>query len=89
MLPYRDVILVGRTCRRFLLDLSKDELLLKNIARREMRADRCKFVNDDEANFVYPTREKINVASSLGSVIEIYFTSLLRYFRKSFNKHRL
>ena len=68
MLPYRDVISVGRTCRRF-HDLSQDKVLLKNIAKSEMNKDCWKFVNG-----VYPTREQINVALSLGSVIEIYFT---------------
>ena len=88
MLPYRDVISVGRTCRWF-HDLSKDKVLLENVAKREMSEDcwkfklgrwkfvgNCwKFVNDDEdeVHVVYPTREQINVALSLGSVIEIYF----------------
>ena len=64
MLPYRDVISLGRTCRRF-HDLGQDDLLLKNIARREMKD--CWQIND-----VYPTREQISVATSLGSVIENY-----------------
>ena len=72
MLPYRDVISVGRTCRRF-HDLSQDKVLLKNIAKSEMNKDCWKFFND-EVNGVYPTREQINIALSLGSVIEIYFT---------------
>ena len=65
MLSYRDEISVGRTCRRFHV-LSQDELLLKNIARRELSADRWKI------NHVYPTREQISVATSLGNVIENY-----------------
>ena len=74
LLPYRDVISVGRTCRWF-HGLSKDKLLLENIAKRELSKDCWKFVNDDEdeVNVVYPSREQINVALSLGSVIEIYF----------------
>ena len=81
LLPYRDVISVGRTCRWF-HGLSKDKLLLKNIAKRELSKDCWKFVDedDDEVNVVYPTREQINVALSLGSVIEIYFTFLIWYF---------
>ena len=65
MLPYRDVILLGRTCRRFHV-LSQDDLLLKNIAKREMSRD-CWQIND-----VYPTREQISVVTSLGNVIENY-----------------
>ena len=65
MLPYRDVISLGRTCRWFHL-LSQDDLLMKNIAKREMSAD-CWQIND-----VYPTREQISVVTSLGSVIENY-----------------
>ena len=95
LLPYRDVISVGRTCRWF-HDLSKDKVLLENVAKREMSEDcwkfklgrwkfvgNCwKFVNDDEdeVHVVYPTREQINVALSLGSIIEIYFTFLIWYF---------
>ena len=67
MLPYRDVISVGRTCRRFHV-LSQDDLLLKNIAKREMSRD-CW-----QINHVYPTREQISLVTSLGSVIEIYFS---------------
>ena len=61
MLSYRDVISVGRTCRRFHV-LSQDDLLLKNIARRELSADRWKI------NHVYPTREQISVVTSLGTM---------------------
>ena len=65
MLAYRDVISVGRTCRRFHV-LSQDDLLLKNIAKREMSRD-CWQIND-----VYPTREQISVVTSLGNVIVNY-----------------
>ena len=48
LLPYRDVISVGRTCRWF-HGLSKDKLLLENIAKRELSKDCWECVNGDEA----------------------------------------
>ena len=73
MLSYRDEISVGRTCRRFHV-LSQDDLLLKNIARRELSADRWKI------NHVYPTRN-YEIADKCGhkfrdNVIEIKLKAL-------------
>ena len=82
LLGYRDLISVGRTCKD-LHSLSKDDVLLQRIARREFNEDLWNVVDDtddiydddydgddgDLSNSTYPSKEQIILATILGTML--------------------